>query len=89
MRDFTIKYETIINENEKFTAYKGMFAPGLDIQLTAMAIFFGLGLFLILQFNTNNKKKNLITALLSSALFLFLLWWYSLPESAFYSIFKF
>jgi hypothetical protein len=34
-----------------------MFAPGLDVQLLAMSIVFGIGLFLILQFNINNKKK--------------------------------
>jgi hypothetical protein len=88
MRDFTIKYETI-SETEKYTVYKGMFAPGLDVQLLAMSIVFGIGLFLILQFNINNKKKNLITSILSSLLLLFILWWYSLPESAFYSIFRF
>jgi hypothetical protein len=87
MRDFTIKYQTI-NENERLTVYKGMFAPGLDLQLVMMAIFFGLGLFLILQFNTNNNKKNFITSILSSILFLFLIWWYSLPESVFYSLLR-
>ncbi len=87
MRNFTIKYETI-NESEKFTVYKGMFAPGLDFQLLAMAIVFGIGLFFILEFNNKNIKKNILTSVFSFALFLLLIWWYSLPESAFYSILR-
>jgi hypothetical protein len=87
MRNFTIKDE-VINGSEKVIYYKGMILPYLDIQMIGMALLVFIGLFGILQFNNSNIKKNLLTSLFSSILFLVVLWWYSLPEMIFYNILR-
>ncbi len=87
MRNFTIKNEAIDNSVRNID-YKGMILPYLDIQMIAMSLLVFIGLFGILQFNNSNIKKNLLTSLFSSILFLVVLWWYSLPEMIFYNIFR-
>jgi hypothetical protein len=87
MRNFTIKNE-VINDSLRIIDYKGMVLPYLDIQMIGMALLVFIGLFGILQFNNSNIKKNLLTSLFSSILFLTVLWWYSLPEMIFYNILR-
>jgi hypothetical protein len=86
MRNPVIQSE-IIDGTTTIREYKGTIIPYFDFQMLMMVVLFGLGLYFIMRFNNQgNKKKNIQISLAASALFMALLYWYSLPEGLFYTL---